>query len=89
MPHAAPLYEASLGAFQQLGLSLLTSQTFFRTPTFLSLQFNRVYFSFRKTTLRYVSPSRDLQISLVINVYFHKYLLPCLLFCLLGMGREI
>ena len=29
-----------------------------------------LYFSFRKTTLCYVSPSLDLQISLVINVYF-------------------
>ena len=33
-------------------------------------------FLFRKTTLRYVSPSRDLQTSLVITVY-------CLLSCLL------
>ena len=30
--------------------------------------YNIMYLSFRKTTLRYVSPSRDLQISLVINV---------------------
>ena len=29
-----------------------------------------LYFSFRKTTLCYVSPCRDFQISLVINVYF-------------------
>ena len=33
-----------------------------------------LYFSFRKTTLCYVSPSQDLQISLVINVYFLIYL---------------
>ena len=31
---------------------------------------NRVYFSFRKTTLCYVSPSQNLQTSLVIDVYF-------------------
>ena len=32
-----------------------------------------MYFSFRKTTLCYVSPSRDLQISLVIDIYFLIY----------------
>ena len=40
---------------------------------------NRVYFSFRKKTLRYISPSWDLQISLVINVYFLIYFLTYLL----------
>ena len=35
---------------------------------------DRVYFSIRKTTLRYISPFGDPQISLVINIYFLIYL---------------
>ena len=45
------------------------------------LFYNRVYFSFGKTILRCVSPSRDLQISLVNNVYFIIYF-----FVYLGWG---
>ena len=44
-----------------------------------------MYFSFRKTTLRYVSPARDLRTSLVITFQcLLSYLLFCLLICLLG-----
>ena len=33
-----------------------------------------VYFSFRKTTLCYISPSRALQMPLAVKVYFFVYL---------------
>ena len=42
---------------------------------FWYLTLTRVYFSFRKTTLRYVSPARDLRTSLVIR-RLKKILLP-------------
>ena len=45
----------------------------------------RMYFSFRKTTLHYVSPSRDPQISMVIHVYFLVYFL-IYFFVYLGWG---
>ena len=41
----------------------------------LEKAYKRVYFSIRKTTLPYVSPSRDFQISLVIDDYFLIYFL--------------
>ena len=51
---------------------------------------NRVYFSFKKTTLRYVSPARDLRTSLVITFQcLLSYLLFCKLICLLGKCWEI
>ena len=43
------------------------------TMYFLNSIYNRVYFSIRKTTLRYISPFQDPHISLVINVYFLIY----------------
>ena len=46
-----------------------------------------MYFSFRKTTLRYVSPSRDLQILLAINFYFLIYIL-IYFFVYLGWGAR-